>query len=84
MIAAPPSIEGWPALLDWAHDVAQRVRDHYRAHAYSITEAEAVRGKRLIAAARVALDARDAVAFREAMTAYGAPLAGPDPSLEGG
>ena len=69
--------DDWHALLTWAEEVAKQTRDYYRTHAYSLTEADAIRGKELIARAMAALDARDAPAFRAAVTAYGAQCEAP-------
>ena len=67
-------VEEWRPLLDWAGDVATRVRAQHLEDADTLSDADVVRYRELIAAANTALDRRDAAAFRAAVTAYGAQL----------
>ena len=64
-------VEEWRPLLDWAGEVATRVRAQRLEDAGTLSDADVVRYRELIAAVNTALDRRDAAAFRAAVGAYG-------------
>lgn len=64
--------DDWRSLTDWSEEVVARALNYYRAHASSVTEADVIRARELLARAKSAIAAKDAPAFRQAVTAYGA------------